>query len=110
MNAEPAKTSVALAATARPRPAAPRTFPTARLNARINAALFVIAGAAATGGLLDRRRGEAVLARRRQASAEGRHGSCWVQPMVDIEPGAYLEGDDVADRRRHGKDVAPCLR
>ena len=41
---------------------------------------------------------------------EGRHGSSWVQTMVDIEPGAYLEGDDVADRRRHGKDVAPCLR
>ena len=43
-------------------------------------------------------------------AAMERHGSCWVQPMVDIEPGAYLEGDDVADRRRHGKDVAPCLR
>jgi hypothetical protein len=26
--------------------------------------------------------------------------------MVDVEPGAYLEGDDVADRRRHGKEVA----
>ena len=41
---------------------------------------------------------------------EGHPGSAWVQPMVDVEPGAYLEGDDVADRRRHGKDVAPCLR
>ena len=40
----------------------------------------------------------------------GRHGSSWVQLMVDVEPGAYLEGDGVADRRRHGKDVAPCLR
>ena len=39
-----------------------------------------------------------------------RHGSSWVQTTVDIEPRAYLEGDDVADRRRHGKDVAPCLR
>jgi hypothetical protein len=29
--------------------------------------------------------------------------------MVDVEPGAYLEGDDVADRRRHRKDVAPIF-
>jgi len=33
---------------------------------------------------------------RREAQEAWRHGSSWVQPMVDVEPVAYPEGDDVA--------------